>query len=785
MSSTSDHDRISAIYYEASQRTAAERADFLDAACAGDPDLREAVLALLASERRLPDLLKTGALSGRIREEIEQRPARVGPFEIADKLGEGGMGVVYRGLQREPIRREVAIKLIRGGFESDRVLARFEAERQALALMSHPGIAHVLDAGVTAAGHPYIAMEYVEGEPITVHSDRLRLTLDERLALFLEVCEAVQHAHQKAIIHRDLKPSNILVTTRSGRPLPKIIDFGVARALEERPSDPALRTEAGQLIGTPEYMSPEQAALDDGGIDTRTDIYSLGVLLYELLTGIQPFGSEELRRGGLDEARRVIRECDPPRPSARVEALRDEAIAHARGLDVRSLARRLRGDLDWITLRALEKEPARRYASASELAADVARTLANEPVLASPPSRSYRTRKFVRRHRIGVGFAATLALLLAGVAVATSLQAQRTASERDRALRKAAGAAQVSEFLVSIFDLAEDREAARRQLDLAREQVEHVYGGDAAERARLLYPLSQIYDSLGFPEGGHLMEEILDVMRAAMGPDDPEVLALMVIRGQQLSAALRHEEAVAMMTEVVDRRRRVLGPDHRETIEGLTWLARFLERAGRLDEAERQLADARTRAEAHLGADDPIALRLIAVAGVLELRQGRLAEAERHLRDVAPRLERVLGPRHTNTLSTLYKLGCIQALRGNDAEALALIGRAVHGGWTWGWSESDQVPTHVGLRESPELAGLRGNPEFEALVGPDGYLAAIEGARAAARSRNIPEALRLLRTAIERGYDDPDVIIVDMQLSPLLGQSEFQQMVAELRSRNE
>ncbi len=359
----------------------------------------------------------------------------IGPYRLLQKIGEGGMGEVWLAEQDKPIRRRVALKLIKLGMDTKQVIARFEAERQALALMDHSNVARVIDAGATPEGKPYFAMEYVKGEPITDYCDKHQLTTKERLELFTQVCEGVQHAHQKGIIHRDIKPSNIMVAIDGDKPVPKIIDFGVAKATEHRLTEQTLLTQMGVLIGTPEYMSPEQAEMTGLDIDTRTDVYSLGVLLYELLVGALPFDPQELRQAGFDEIRRKIREDQPSRPSTRISTL-GEALrisATDRRTDPESLARELRGDLDWITMRALEKDRTRRYGSPHHLAADIERSLKNEPVFAGPPTIAYRARKFMRRHRarLAAGFAAVLAIGTI-VALTVSLEKRKSADELSR-----------------------------------------------------------------------------------------------------------------------------------------------------------------------------------------------------------------------------------------------------------------------------------------------------------------------------------------------------------------
>ena len=370
-----------------------------------------------------------------VRPDSPDLPERVGPYRILERLGEGGMGVVYLAEQTRPVRRKVALKVIKQGMDTKQVVARFEAERQALAMMDHASVAKVFDAGTTPHGRPYFVMEYVKGVPITEHCDRHRLSNRERLDLFMQVCEGVQHAHQKAIIHRDLKPSNVLVSEQDGKRLPKIIDFGVAKATAQKLTEKTMFTELGVLIGTPEYMSPEQAELTGEDVDTRTDVYSLGVILYELLVGALPFDSKDLRSGGYEGIRKKIREEEPHKPSKRLSTLGDKSTESAtcRRVDLPTLQRQLRGDLDWITMRALEKDRSRRYGSPMEFAADIERYLKHEPVLASPPSAIYRTRKFVRRHRAGVAVVATGLLVLVAFAATMTVQARRIALERDRA----------------------------------------------------------------------------------------------------------------------------------------------------------------------------------------------------------------------------------------------------------------------------------------------------------------------------------------------------------------
>jgi serine/threonine protein kinase/Tfp pilus assembly protein PilF len=406
---------------------------YLQEACAGDPELRAELESLLQAHHDAGFFLaerKAGPVAVTAHESISERPGTfIGPYKLLEQIGEGGFGVVFMSQQQEPIRRKVALKVLKPGMDTRQVIARFEAERQALALMDHPNIAKVLDAGQTPSGRPYFVMDLVSGLPITDFCDQQQLTPRERLELFVSVCEAVQHAHHKGIIHRDLKPSNVLVTMQDGAPLVKVIDFGIAKALGQELTDKTLFTGFAQIIGTPLYMSPEQAAPNSVDVDTRSDIYSLGVVLYELLTGKTPFDKERLREAGLEEIRRIIREEEPPRPSTRVSTLGQAAstISSCRKSDPKRLSQLLRGELDWIVMKALDKDRKRRYETASAFAADVQRYLHDEPVQACPPSGWYRFRKFTRRNKAAVlTTLVALALLMVAGAGLWSWQHQET-----------------------------------------------------------------------------------------------------------------------------------------------------------------------------------------------------------------------------------------------------------------------------------------------------------------------------------------------------------------------
>jgi len=492
----------------------AQRAAFLDAACGGDPILRAEIEDLLRHDNAAGDFLSAPAVapdatSGADPTEPPQREplvTHIGPYKLLEPIGEGGMGTVYMAEQAAPVKRVVALKVIKPGMDSRQVLARFEAERQALALMDHPNIAKVLDAGATEQGRPYFVMELVKGVPITRFCDERRLTPRERLELAIPVCQAVQHAHQKGVIHRDLKPSNVLVGLYDGVPVPKVIDFGVAKATGQKLTEATLFTGFGAVVGTPEYMSPEQAQLDNLDVDTRSDVYALGVLLYELLTGTTPLNRKRLKEAAVLEVLRVIREEEPPRPSMRVSTTEELAgIAAWRNIEPRRLSSLVRGELDWIVMKALEKDRNRRYETASGLAADLRRYLDDEPVQACPPSARYRFRKFARRNRVALAMASVVATALFALGVAGVFayrnrvtEQRRLAEQRQNALEMALMAAMSGDFDAADkgTDEAEVLGASTGQLRLLRGQVAF-YRGDMeaasrhSEQAARLLPVGQ------------------------------------------------------------------------------------------------------------------------------------------------------------------------------------------------------------------------------------------------------------------------------------------------------
>jgi serine/threonine protein kinase/tetratricopeptide (TPR) repeat protein len=418
-----------------------DRAKYLDQVCAGDMNLRGRVEELLEVHEQEQDFLRSSRDPGPTVDQapVNERPGTtIGRYRLMEQIGEGGMGVVFVAEQERPVRRKVAIKIVKPGMDTKEVIARFEAERQALALMDHANIARVLDAGSTESGRPYFVMELVRGIPITEYCDQNRLTIRDRLELFVQVSRAVQHAHQKGIIHRDLKPTNVLVTLHDGKPVPKVIDFGVAKATNQRLTERTIYTRFAQIIGTPMYMSPEQAEMSGLDVDTRSDIYSLGVLLYELLTGTTPFDKERFEKAAYDEIRRIVREEQPPKPSTRVSTLGRAAgtVSARRKTDPKRLSQFVRGDLDWIVMKALEKDRTRRYETASAFATDVGRFLSNEPVEARPPSTVYRLKKAAERHRAALAGTAVVVLSLIAGIVSTTWMAIELKGERDVAIQQ-------------------------------------------------------------------------------------------------------------------------------------------------------------------------------------------------------------------------------------------------------------------------------------------------------------------------------------------------------------
>jgi non-specific serine/threonine protein kinase/serine/threonine-protein kinase len=604
-------------------------------------------------------------------EHAATEPKSIGPYQLIRKLGEGGMGQVWLAEQTAPIRRQVALKLIKVGRYDDSVLQRFYAERQSLAMMDHPSIAKVFDAGATADGQPYFVMEYVPGQPITDYCDRKRLKIRERLELFVKVCAGVQHAHQKAVMHRDLKPANILVVDVDGKPVPRIIDFGLAKTASPQVGGETLVTMAGSWVGTPGYMSPEQADPDVMDVDTRTDVYSLGAVLYVLLTGFLPGETKDWHKQRFDEFLRRLRKEDPPSPSTRVTSNKglSQAVSEARSTEPRQLASLLRGDLDWITMKALEKKPDRRYGTPMELTADVGRYLNSEPVVARPASATYRLQKYVRRHRVGVAVTSVLVLLLIAFAVMQAMEVRRVTRERDRANR-------VRDFLKGMIEILDPSQTrgnsvtAREILDNASSQIDTSLANDPETQAQLMDVMGDVYASLGlYPRAKPLLEGAVDTERRILGSQNPETLKSMDDLAYLLSLEGNYAEAEKLNRETVEGCRQILGREHPQTLIAMRHLAGVVGYEGKYPEAEkldREVLEIEGRV---LGPNHPDTLKAMNTLAVTLNWEGRYAEAEKLYREALDAKHRLLGPEHPDTLLTMYNLAVALTSEGRYVEA--------------------------------------------------------------------------------------------------------------------
>ncbi|UCE50033.1 MAG: serine/threonine protein kinase, partial [Phycisphaerales bacterium] len=621
---------------------------------------------------------------------VERVGGQIGPYKLLCVLGEGGFAVVYLAEQERPVKRRVALKVVKPGMDSKEVIARFEAERQALALLDHPNIAHVFDAGTTEEGHPYFVMEHVDGASITDYCDSKKLTIADRLGLFLKVCEAVQHAHQKGIIHRDMKPSNILVASRGDVSVPKVIDFGIAKAVTQPLTERTLFTEQGQLVGTPEYMSPEQVEMNIHDIDTRSDIYSLGVLLYELLTGVMPFDPDKLRAGGVDDLRRTIREHEPKTPSTRLTGLGDiaERIAASRGTNVATLARRLHEELEWIPLKAMRKDRTRRYQSASELADDIRNYLRGDPLIAGPESRAYRLKKFVSRNRMLVSsVAAILIVLVLAVIVSTAfaIKESQARSEALAASREAERQAEISQAvsdflrddLLSSVDpyIAQGREVSVRSfLDAASQRLEGKFEQEPQVEASIRHTLGNTYRNIGeFEKAQMHLERAYEIRLNEFGERNGETLSTMDGLARVYWRQGRYDQAEALFTRTVEGRRQALGPEHADTLVSMNGLAVLYFSQGRYDEAESLYEKMLDISRELLGDEDVATLLFMGNLATVYRFQGRYEEAEPLYENAIEHELSLLGPEHPDTLYLVNGLAMLHIAQGRHDEAEELL----------------------------------------------------------------------------------------------------------------
>lgn len=731
---------------------------------------------------------------------------------------------------------EVAIKLIRVGFYDEVRFQRFLSERQSLAIMDHPTIAKVFDAGASPDGQPYFVMEYVPGVPITKYCDDNRLTVRQRLELFIKVCEGVQHAHQKAIIHRDLKPPNILVTQIDGKPLPHIIDFGLAKAVGAQISEETM-TRVGHWVGTPGYMSPEQAD-SSADIDTRTDVYSLGVVLYVLLTGDQPLDVTGWEKESLHEVIRQLREVDPVKPSTKIRkqnATTQAEVAEKRQNQPQMLVHQVRGDLDCIVLKALEKDRNRRYPTPLELAADVDRYLRNAPVLAHPASFAYRAQKYIRRHRVGVSAGAAGLVLLIGFAVAQSIELRKIRQQRDRADR-------ISRFMAGIFKVPNPSEArgntvtAREILDRASQQIGSNLGQDPELQSQLTETMAQTYSGLGlysraqeltesalsterslsgersrqalatqsylaqlyraqghFPEAEKLLQSTIVTQRQVLGANDPDTLASMDRLAYLYTNEGRHSEAESLLRQTLDAERRVLGPDDPQTLGTLTELAEVLTPQGRYAEADKMYSELIAAQRRTLGADHPATLLSMSHAAENLEEEGRYPEAEKIYNDVIEAQVRVLGPEHPQRLRAMTMLAYTMMKEGRFAEADKLQDQVIE--------TKTRVlgPTHMSTLQSMELEALGLSHEgryaesekmFHEVIDTEektnqaGMVAETwyNFACAEAFRGRKDEAFAYLELAIKDGLISPGEISEDVELKSLRDDPRFDAIVAKARA---
>ena len=718
----------SGIFRAAAKLPADQRSAFLDRECGDNCEQRQQIeFLLLAHDEKSDFLEQTAAAAPPLPEMNADRQvlcegpgSMIGPYKLLQQIGQGGFGVVYMAEQIQPVRRMVALKIIKPGMDTGQVIARFESERQALALMDHPNIAKVLDAGATGSGRPYFVMELVKGVPITDFCDKNHMPAKARLKLFIDVCHAIQHAHHKGVIHRDIKPSNVMVTLHDGVPVVKVIDFGVAKATVQKLTEKTLFTAYGQMIGTPMYMSPEQAEMSGLDIDTRSDIYSLGVLLYELLTGTTPLDLQKLRSAGYVEMQRLIRDEEPPRPSTRLSSLGDSATVMAgnRGSDVKQLAQLLAGDLDWIVMKAIEKDRNRRYDTPGNFAEDVGRYLRGEAILARPVSTMYKLKKLAQRNRTAVLTAgAVIVALLVGTTVAVwqalaatkakedalaALAEKETARAAEAEQRRLASASAEAERQAKqtaesreaetrvVLDFVENKILAaarpvgqygglgydvtvRQAIEAALPFVESGFRDQPLIEARLRMSLGWSFTFLGeFKAAADQFQTARAIYTRHLGPDNPDTLRSVVGLAVSYGDLGRRAEAFKLFDETLALQRAKIGHDHSDTLWTMHFLAQSRLRLGRHAEAAQLNEETLALRKAKVGPDHPDTLHSMSNLGLCLGILGRHDEAHKlHVETLALRKAR-LGPTHPDTLESMSQLAHVYSALKRHAEALRL-----------------------------------------------------------------------------------------------------------------
>ncbi len=673
---------------------------------------------------------------------------QIGPYKLRQQLGEGGMGTVWAAEQLEPVRRQVALKLIKAGMDSRAVLARFEAERQALALMDHPNIAKVLDAGTTVTGRPFFVMELVKAIPITRYCDDEKLSPRERLELFIPVCHAVQHAHKKGIIHRDLKPSNVLVGLYDGKPIPKVIDFGIAKATGSKLTAHTVYTEVGSLMGTLEYMAPEQAEVNNLDIDTRADIYALGVILYELLTGSPPFSRKRLQGEAFTEMLRLIREVEPSKPSTKLSQSNElRSLAAVRKLEPTRLASLMRGDLDWIVMKCLEKERGRRYETAHQLAMEIERYLADEPVMAGPPSAVYRLQKFVRRHRTAVTSAAACLLLLIGATIFSSMMYSQAEKERAVAVKERGVAVAAAEeakmvrtfFQDGIIKAAQPENQAgglgrnvtvRQAVDAVEPKIAKQFQAQPLVEAAVRHTLGTSYQLLGENDkASRQLERALELRKQHLGETHEDTrrtennLEVARDRGGELPGNVAKSKK-NFDDAVADK-----GPNDRETLAMQSRYASDLRDAKQLDQAMEMFVDIRNRLTEKYGANHEDVLTALNNIATTSFHQGKRDVALTQLEEVLAKRKQVLKPAHPDTLLTLNNVATMYSHGQRFEESVRLFEEAL-------WMRMRIIgPKHPDTNQTIQNLGQT----VEVLDGMD---------RKAAIAKTIPSAEAALRRCL-------------------------------------